>query len=183
MFETEEVLVKRVMYKCPTCQFMSDSQSKLLKHIEKKHPKKKYQCPICHKWYAEKKNVNRHLKEVHAKIKPYKCEICHERFWKKHTLAAHMASHHSESVAEVENVTEVAPESSSNVSDQSGGSCEISENGTNEKACGSDSPLMSPFLSPSVSPSVCPPVKISTVPAVSGVIEGNKMLLTVILPN
>ena len=39
---------------------------------------------------------------------------------------------------------------------------------------------MSPFLSPSVSPSVCPPVKISTVPAVSGVIEGNKMLLTII---
>ena len=63
----------------------------------------------------------------------------------------------------------------------------MSENGTNEKACGSDSPLMSPFLSPFISPSVCPPVcplvRISTVPAVSGVIEGNKMVLTVMLPN
>ena len=98
--------MKRVMYKCPTCQFMSDSQSKLLKHIEKKTSQKKYQCPICHKWYAEKKNVNRHLKEVHKKSSRTSVKSVMKDF-EKNIIAAHMASHHSESVAEG-NVTEVA---------------------------------------------------------------------------
>lgn len=60
-----------------------------------KKSEKSFECPECHKCFAEKKILNRHLK-IHNPIKSHVCNICHMTFAESSNLTKHMKKHTGE---------------------------------------------------------------------------------------
>lgn len=56
---------------------------------------KSFECPECHKCFAEKKILNRHLK-IHNPIKSHACNICDMTFAESSNLTKHMKKHTGE---------------------------------------------------------------------------------------
>lgn len=49
-------------------------------------------CPICHKTFSIKANLERHL-FVHSNHKTFECPVCSKRFSQPQTLKMHLVSH------------------------------------------------------------------------------------------
>lgn len=56
---------------------------------------KTFECPECHKCFAEKKILNRHLK-IHNPVKSHACNICNMTFAESSNLTKHMKKHTGE---------------------------------------------------------------------------------------
>lgn len=56
---------------------------------------KSFECPECHKCFAEKKILNRHLK-IHNPIKSHACNVCNMTFAESSNLTKHMKKHTGE---------------------------------------------------------------------------------------
>ena len=71
-------------------------KSALTKHIyfvHFEHERKKYQCKVCNKEYADKSGLNRHKKSAHEGV-TYKCKTCDAQFTQKESISTHMKSKH-----------------------------------------------------------------------------------------
>ena len=180
MSETQEVFIKRTVHVCPECGIECDRKSKLEKHIAKKHPKRTHKCPHGDKTFAHKHDTSRHIEEDHMKIKPHACQLCDENFWLKESLQKRMQCQHSvaPSVAPSGSLSEPAVVEVTN--DENGENGQNDENGKHGDECGTVSPVaVSEAASATSSPSG---ITLREV-AVSGVFEGDKIVLTVILPD
>lgn len=56
---------------------------------------KSFECPECHKIFAENKILKRHLK-IHNPIKPHICDVCKMAFAESSNLTKHMKKHTGE---------------------------------------------------------------------------------------
>lgn len=109
---------KRTM-SCESCQYLSVSIKKMLKHVQTTNHVKSL-CPICNLSVENVKDINQHLKDhynakpfichicqkrnrfweyhkkhlrVHCRNKPFYCEICQKRFKYKQNLTIHILTH------------------------------------------------------------------------------------------
>lgn len=57
--------------------------------------KNSFECPECHKIFAERKVLKRHLK-IHSPIKPHACPECEMSFAESSNLSKHMKKHTGE---------------------------------------------------------------------------------------
>ena len=122
----------------------------------------------------------KHYEVKHEGIKRHKCEICNTFFTEKSNLNRHMKRFHPQSLADPSKIDEASTDNDDDVSDSN----------DNDKACGTESPLVCPVASPppivgieAQQQSNVNVVSAPKVAAVSGVIHGNKMLLTIMLPS
>lgn len=67
-----------------------------LKHPDKKLQEKAVPCPICGKIFAVGWNMRTHLSNVHEKERKFKCEVCSKFFAQKIQLQHHVKRHHME---------------------------------------------------------------------------------------
>jgi len=58
----------------------------------------KVQCSICDKKFTTSRNVDRHIRMVHMKIKDFSCTPCNAKFFAKRDLLNHCVRFHSEDI-------------------------------------------------------------------------------------
>lgn len=63
--------------------------------MNKNESKNSFKCEQCHKVFAERKILKRHLK-IHNPIKPHACPECHMSFAESSNLSKHMKKHTGE---------------------------------------------------------------------------------------
>jgi uncharacterized C2H2 Zn-finger protein len=66
-------------FSCPIChkQFKGrGAKSNLKHHLEIHAPEPKYPCPRCPAKFKQEKSRQRHIKQIHLKIKPHACDVC-----------------------------------------------------------------------------------------------------------
>lgn len=93
---------------CPECGLLFKSASAFNSHVSSAHSvvsdvattptainAKSFECPECHKCFAEKKILNRHLK-IHNPIKSHACNVCNMTFAESSNLTKHMKKHTGE---------------------------------------------------------------------------------------
>ena len=98
------------IFKCTNCDLLLETEEKLGAHIQSTHTfdtannanqsetkEKSFECPECHKVFAEKKILKRHLK-IHSPIKPHCCAHpdCGMSFAESSNLSKHMKKHTGE---------------------------------------------------------------------------------------
>lgn len=97
-------------FNCTTCDLRLDTEKKLEAHIKSSHrtsdivetcdvnkneTNNSFECPDCHKVFAEKKILKRHLK-IHSPIKPHACPECDMSFAESSNLSKHKKKHTGE---------------------------------------------------------------------------------------
>lgn len=96
-------------FNCIICDLSFDTEKKLGAHIKSSHrtdiveashvnkneKKNSFECPDCHKVFAEKKILKRHLK-IHSPIKPHACPECDMSFAESSNLSKHFKRHTGE---------------------------------------------------------------------------------------
>ncbi|XP_055302231.1 zinc finger protein 583-like [Sitodiplosis mosellana] len=104
----------RSSFKCTNCDLHFETEEKLDTHMQSSHTtdtntsdeakdanknetKNSFECPDCHKVFAEKKILKRHLK-IHSPIKPHTCphSECGMSFAESSNLSKHMKKHTGE---------------------------------------------------------------------------------------
>ncbi|XP_059046681.1 gastrula zinc finger protein XlCGF57.1-like [Achroia grisella] len=114
-FETETLLVEHTLshseeltiktdtnedkiYKCPNCDLKYSKRRSLSMHLkrhkgENSHSnKKRYVCDMCHKDFAMKSLLKRHM-QLHSKEKVVKCTICSKSYYRQDQFLEHMKKH------------------------------------------------------------------------------------------
>ena len=93
---------KPKVYPCDQCGVMFAQFASAVKHCKLKLKIKSATCPICKKNILVKKNLNRHIRNVHSNPKQKKtnvsvptCEQCEQQFSSKHKLVEHMRRTHA----------------------------------------------------------------------------------------
>jgi len=81
------------MYKCPHCDYRSNRQPNVNKHVLVVHDKKQEECKLCGKMY---KNLNNHVKQVHMKIRNFPCQFCDYRAINRAYLNYHVRNKHTD---------------------------------------------------------------------------------------
>ena len=61
------------------------------KNVGKKDENK---CEICHKYFAAKNNLRKHIRAIHLRVKNYHCQICEISFSQSHKLKSHVQKKH-----------------------------------------------------------------------------------------
>lgn len=94
-------------FNCTECDLNFDTKDKFDLHTQstshsnsleintKSDTKKPFQCPECHKIFAENKILKRHLK-IHSPVKPHVCTECNMSFTESSNLSKHMKKHTGE---------------------------------------------------------------------------------------
>lgn len=95
-------------FNCTICNLSFDTNDKLNAHsqsihsttsdhsdVNKNDMTKSFECPECHKVFAERKILKRHLK-IHSPIKPHACPECDMSFAESSNLSKHMKKHTGE---------------------------------------------------------------------------------------
>lgn len=109
-------------HKCPSCEYIAPSPSRLIRHIRKHIGEKPFACDCCSKRYTTKKSLRSHSKlhvdqylftcaicwrglkhcdekvehEASCKIRRYECYLCHYSIMDKTHLKRHMGTHTGE---------------------------------------------------------------------------------------
>ena len=88
------------------CKFKSLIRGSVKQHMEIVHSKgnKSSVCPICGKTYANRFQMNDHVKRTHQKVKRHKCQHCPMMFWAKQGLKRHVEVVHTKSLKERKNI-------------------------------------------------------------------------------
>lgn len=97
-------------YNCKECCLNFEMESEFITHMNALHSllvetstsdvnrnetRKSFECPECHKVFAERKILKRHLK-IHSPIKPHACSECDMSFAESSNLSKHMKKHTGE---------------------------------------------------------------------------------------
>ena len=83
---------------CGRCGKNYSTQAKLNEHLSIVHgdeSAKKFQCKVCDKWLAGKKEMVGH-QNMHMDIKPFKCTFCERSYRNSGNMQAHRKEKHSE---------------------------------------------------------------------------------------
>ena len=86
----------KIRLPCDTCG-KDYNKRDLRAHIKITHEKKEFKCELCDKEFALKRILERHVENVHTKIKDsvkFNCGICNKQYTLKDNLAAHVARIH-----------------------------------------------------------------------------------------
>ncbi|XP_050530182.1 zinc finger protein 836-like [Daktulosphaira vitifoliae] len=76
---------------CQLCNFMCYTKQQLAVH-QAKHDKR-FICDICNKRFAQKSQLDTHIKAVHYNQRPFSCSLCTKSFKTKGSHDAHMIVH------------------------------------------------------------------------------------------
>jgi KRAB domain-containing zinc finger protein len=88
-FHSQGVARKHTKFECPN---NPDREQNLIQSIREQQ---KNVCPHCEKVSSSKRNLKRHIDEVHLKINSFPCEVCGHVFTRKPDLTIHMSVHTS----------------------------------------------------------------------------------------
>ena len=93
-FDQDLAHPKPIMKKCPYCPklFARDRRLKLEAHVNSHTGNKPFTCLICGTSFADRSNLNAHLKVVH-KSGLFKCEFCSEMLTNGYEFKLHLDSH------------------------------------------------------------------------------------------
>uniref|UniRef100_A0A8D9F1M9 Zinc finger protein 582 n=1 Tax=Cacopsylla melanoneura TaxID=428564 RepID=A0A8D9F1M9_9HEMI len=94
--KTKLTIKERQLYKCPECPSIQYSFDTLKNHIFKMHNMDEFPCPLCKKIFTVKRQLLRHVRTVHDKIRNYQCPICGHSFADVTNLNVHMHIHTGE---------------------------------------------------------------------------------------
>ena len=53
-----------------------------------------YECQVCSRKFADKRNLNKHIQHVHNKVFPFTCQICNKGFPQGKGFREHVTKHH-----------------------------------------------------------------------------------------
>jgi len=82
-------------FKCGLCLKSFARKRNLVRHFKSVHEKiKSSECSLCSKTFATKDELTRHVRCVHDKIKLYKCQLCPESYGRKDYLTKHFQAVH-----------------------------------------------------------------------------------------
>ncbi len=56
--------------------------------------KSKIKCKTCLKYYSTKYHLQRHIEDIHLKIKKFVCEFCYKKFFTTYRLKIHLRTEH-----------------------------------------------------------------------------------------
>ncbi|KAK3100489.1 hypothetical protein FSP39_020890 [Pinctada imbricata] len=87
-----EVAVPEKKLRCDKCQFRTDSEEKLKRHMTVHQSPDSFVCGICNFKCRTKTGLGRHLKK-HREEMPWICQICHYQAHDEFSLNLHMKSH------------------------------------------------------------------------------------------
>ena len=88
---------KNVILNCSRCDFTTRNGQKSLKdHENRIHDGVFFTCDLCGKSYGRKSAVNEHKKRVHEGIKRFKCAICEAPKYEKKQVEKHIRDVHPE---------------------------------------------------------------------------------------
>uniref|UniRef100_A0A1Q3G0E0 Putative c2h2-type zn-finger protein n=1 Tax=Culex tarsalis TaxID=7177 RepID=A0A1Q3G0E0_CULTA len=84
-------------WKCPHCDNKYFSQSGNLKaHINTHTGYKPYTCNLCNRSFAQKSNLNYHMKASHDPQRPFKCNACDRAFSTMDQMVLHLKTKHAQ---------------------------------------------------------------------------------------
>ena len=93
--DNRESDIKKIMFKCHECTYVTMYKGNLCSHVKAVHLKvKPLKCSECDFSTDTKKNLLAHIKAVHLKLKPFKCSDCDHRTSKKSHLLRHVKAVH-----------------------------------------------------------------------------------------
>ena len=101
-YETKEQGAKRVhnlsslqpIHHCDICGKAFANKKSIIAHKKWLHEGRRFQCAHCAKWFSSKRDVERHIKAVHLKIKDFQCQLCEKTFSVKQSLTNHIKAVH-----------------------------------------------------------------------------------------
>jgi KRAB domain-containing zinc finger protein len=109
-FEKHFEIVHNDDYKCSTCGHVCTSKYMLGRHRSTHGPGVECECPECAKVFMRKDNLNKHLREVHKKVRkpktvkkenlPCECQVCEIGFHSRTELAEHIKESHMAEINE-----------------------------------------------------------------------------------
>ncbi|XP_041971292.1 zinc finger protein 883-like isoform X2 [Aricia agestis] len=104
--KTEKILFKHLdrhtrlkVFDCDICHSRMKDRSCMIRHIRTHDPDrldKIHECPQCSWRFANKTNLNNHIKIVHERIRNYPCTSCARTFGSKKNLESHFRTHTKE---------------------------------------------------------------------------------------
>ena len=91
----EETLNSKKKHKCELCEYKANYSSILQRHIKQVHDKiKDFHCDKCDKSFSVKSTLQRHIKIVHDKIKDFHCDKCDYSCYSNCDLQKHIKQVH-----------------------------------------------------------------------------------------
>ena len=78
--------------KCLQCDKVFQHRGSYNSHKDSVHDKNT--CSICSKVISGKRNLRRHIRQVHTDVRPYKCDECNQSFGDRGNLKRHEKSKH-----------------------------------------------------------------------------------------
>ncbi|KAL1513114.1 hypothetical protein ABEB36_002576 [Hypothenemus hampei] len=83
-------------YVCSLCKKQFRVSQGLVRHLKETHERiKNFECDICGRHFATKRNVEEH-RRIHTNERPYVCDTCGKSFKQKASLFVHNRSHSTE---------------------------------------------------------------------------------------
>ena len=85
---------KAKVWSCEKCDFTTEGYKQLRQHVKSDHEKEEKTCKYCGEEFQGKFNLDRHVKQVHQRVKDYACEECEYRAGTRWDLGLHVKQIH-----------------------------------------------------------------------------------------
>lgn len=83
----------KARYPCKLCERSFPRRIRLVEHMFSHKAEPSFFCTLCPSGFKNQTNLQRHVKNVHLKLKPYACEECDKQFAQKVQLQQHASVH------------------------------------------------------------------------------------------